>query len=127
MSSYVDVELPFGEGPGQARHSDPETSKTAAGLVTARASTARVRLLEAFALDWYSGRLGMTDEQAAAKAGLSPRSEYATRCSELRRSGVLEPTGETRQGQAGTPRIVSIITESGLDILRQRRTHRASA
>lgn len=103
------------DAPGQARATDPSTSQIAARLITAKAHTARVRLLEAF------GQRGdLTDEQAAGAAGLSLSSEYATRCSELRRAGLVVETGATRLGVAGTPRLVSRITDSGLAVLRAR-------
>lgn len=111
------------EGPGQARRTDPPTSSAAAKLVRARATSARVLLLEAFsrcsAAD-VGGPDGVTDEQAAVEARLPLTSEYATRCSELTRMGALELTGETRPGRAGPERVVRRITPLGRSILRAR-------
>jgi hypothetical protein len=107
------------EGPGQARRTDPGTSKEAAKLITARAGSARIELLEAH------GRHpeGLTDEEAARSADLSLRSEYATRCSELMRLGCIRETGETRRsGSSGLSREVRKITPLGLEILEARRT-----
>lgn len=106
------------EGPGQARGSDPETSHTAAQLIRARASSARVVLLDAFS----RYQEGLTDEEAAARAGVSLFSEYATRCSELTRAGVLEVVdGVTRPGRAGTDRMVRRITLLGWWVLSERK------
>jgi len=111
-----DVDL-FG-GPGQWRATDPDTARMAAGFVTAKATTARVRLMEAHAL-WPQG---LTDEEAADVAGLVLTSEYATRCSELHRMGFLEDTGVTRSGRAGAERMVRRISTAGLNAVMERRT-----
>lgn len=92
---------------GQARNTDPWTAKDAAMLV--RPGGQRRRLLEAHL--WNPG--GLTDEEAAAHAGVDGRSEYATRCSELVRAGLLENTDESRPGEAGMARIVRRITDKG--------------
>jgi hypothetical protein len=105
-------------GPGQARKTDPDTSVTAAKMITAKATTARVRLLTAF-FD-ARGTDGLTDEQAAKLGGVSLYSEYATRCSELRRAQLIEATGRTRPGSAGAAREVSRITPAGISVMHQR-------
>lgn len=94
-----------------SRSTDPDTSRVAERGVKVRAGTQRARLLEAFHLfDVWGG----TDEQAMKAAHhVTAASEYAKRCSELREGGFIEPTGETRLGAAGTPRIVSRITDKG--------------
>ncbi len=99
--------LSLWEAPGQSRAGDPSTSQTAA--LSVRPGSARYALLRAH-LDHPHG---LTDEEAAEFAGLSLRSEYATRCSELSRSGLLEDTGETRPGDSGLARIVRRITTNG--------------
>lgn len=107
-----------------SRNADPETSKAAAKVAPVKKNTQRARLLSAFAV----GRMdydaagspdhGLTDEQAMEAAyGVSPFSEYAKRCSELRAAGLIEPTGETRAGGQGVPRIVSRITDAGRAVL----------
>ena len=105
-------------GPGQARKEDPDTSHLAAQMVKARATSARVLLLDAF----YRHRDGdgLTDEQAATLGDVSLQSEYATRCSELRRGGLLEVTGATRRAASGAQREVSRITPAGIAVMRQR-------
>lgn len=104
------------DGPGQARASDPGTSHAAARLIRARATAARVLLLEAHA----ARPAGLTDPEAALYAGLSPASEYATRCSELARGGFLEDTGDTRPGPSGAHRVVRRITPAGAAVLAAR-------
>lgn len=104
-----------------ARATDPRTSHKAAEVIRLKAGTQRHRLLEAFARDSLVGNgTGLTDEEAMEQTvGVSPTSEYATRCSEMRRAGWLVDTGEDRKGNSGTPRIVSRITEKGLAELRR--------
>lgn len=106
-----------------SRNTDPETSR-AAEPVKVRAGSQRARLLEGFSL--YSRQAirptGLTDEEAMQWAeGVSPTSEYAKRCSELREGGYIEPTGETRTGAAGSQRIVSRITDKGIEWVRKNR------
>lgn len=98
-----------------SRTSDPDTSRVAERVVKIKAGTQRARLLEGFArAQWNWDSDGATDEEAMEMAvGVSATSEYAKRCSELREGGFIEPTGETRLGAAGTPRIVSRITAKG--------------
>lgn len=101
-----------------SRNTDPATSHAAAAEIKIRANSQRALLLQAFSLH-YRSRLsgeyrGLTDEEAMEWAeGVSPTSEYAKRCSELREGGFIEPTGETRAGSAGPQRIVSKITDKG--------------
>lgn len=124
MTAYQDVPL-FGAAhdltgeprPGRARATDPETSHTAAAAITVRAGTHRFLLLDAFDAAACALMDGLTDEQAAQAAGLTA-AEYAKRCSELRDAGLIEPTGATRPGSAGVPRIVSRITDRGYAALR---------
>lgn len=100
-----------------SRATDPDTSHAAAKEIKVKAGSQRAKLLSAFwwadSRDRYSGSL--TDEQAMDlnRGGVSPTSEYAKRCSELREGGFIEPTGETRAGSAGPQRIVSRITAKG--------------
>jgi hypothetical protein len=90
-----------------ARATDPETSQAATPR-RVDAKNARGQLLDA-----YSRMTDATDEEAAERAGLSLRSEYAKRCSELREAGYIEPTGGTRLGSSGHRRIVCRITLAG--------------
>jgi hypothetical protein len=63
------------------------------------------------------GRDGYTDEEAAGVAHVS-HVGYWKRCSELRNLGLIEDTGRTRPGVAGTPQMVCRITDRGLAVLR---------
>jgi hypothetical protein len=103
----------FGEVP-KARATDPATSHDAAEAVRVRSGTAKHKLLKAYA---QAGAAGLTDEEAAVAAGLSLASEYATRCSELTKLGLLAPTDLTRVGSSGQARIVRRITAQGYDTL----------
>lgn len=96
-----------------SRSQDPGTSHQAAQAITVKANTQRGRLLAA-----WGALEDATDEEAMEKAeGVSPVSEYAKRSSELRDAGLIEATGEARKGSAGTPRIVSRITDEGRRVL----------
>lgn len=56
---------------------------------------------------------GLTAEEAREAAGLSPRSCYWKRCSELRECGFIRPTGETRPGDTDMHQMVCVITDTG--------------
>jgi hypothetical protein len=105
-------QLSIEESTPKARADDPRTSHAAAAEVKIKATTAKARLL----LAHYDYQWGMTDEEAATRAGLSLVSEYATRCSELRKLDppLLAETGRERKGRAGMGRIVSQITPAGI-------------
>jgi hypothetical protein len=90
-----------------------------------KAGTQRFRLLAAFAAA-FEGKLGvtafdgLTDEEAMEVAeGVSPKSEYATRCSELRTAGYIVDTGQDRKGDSRLPRIICRITPMGLAAYRR--------
>jgi len=100
----------------KARASDPATSHNAADAILPRSGTAKARLLEAH----YVHPEGLTDREAAEWAGLNLRSEYATRCSELVRSGLLRDTDETRQDpDTKADRMVRRITAKGEQLMNQ--------
>lgn len=105
-----------------SRTSDPSTSH-GAEPVKVKAGTQRAHLLYSFNdYDRNPDGYGLTDEQAMALTlAVSPFSEFAKRCSELREGGFIEPTGETRAGSAGPQRIVSRITERGRSWIRENR------
>lgn len=81
-------------------------------LITAKADSARVQLLGAH----VAHPNGLTDEEAASLCEVSMLSEYATRCSELKRDGLLMDTSQTRPGHNGIPRIVRKVTPVGIAI-----------
>lgn len=109
-----------------ARRSDPVTSGKGDADVTRRAGSQAVRLLRAYAR--LEGE-GATDSEARAAAGLSSRSCYWKRCSELRAEGLIEPVRTSQpctDGRSvdlgpltrpdvdtGSDRIVCAITDRG--------------
>lgn len=98
--------------PPRTRTGDYETSNEGAVKVAHRASAQKRDLLWAFA-DFPEG---LTDEEAAA-VSLLTHSCYWKRCGELRADGLIEYNGETRVGNAGVRRRVSIITERGRSVV----------
>jgi hypothetical protein len=101
---------PVDEVKGRTRRGDYATSKAGARAVSFRAGTQKALLLRAFA---DAGPSGLSDDEAAQNAGLSPTSCYWKRCGELRAVGLIQFTGEERQGSAGVDRMVSTITAAG--------------
>ncbi|HEY7821244.1 MAG TPA: hypothetical protein VIG24_00325 [Acidimicrobiia bacterium] len=107
-------ELVFDEHPGRHRQPDWGTSVRAGKAVAYRAGTQKAALLDAFRSAWP---LGLTDEEAARRAGLSLSSEYSKRCGELRQDGYIavEYVGSeplTRPGSSGLDRVVSAALET---------------
>jgi hypothetical protein len=101
------------------RTGDYATSVQGAHDVAKRAPNYRMRLLAEYA-DMHEisdGQGGLTDEEAAYQCGLLG-SCYWKRCGELRRDNLIEFTGDTRVGAAGTSRNISRITERGRSALR---------
>jgi hypothetical protein len=96
---------------GKVRANDPLTSRQAALFMDAqgKSTSARQRLIEAH----FAAPNGLTDEEAAKAAGLDLSSEYSTRCSELKRDGLLEDTDRTRAGSTGLQRTVRQLTAKG--------------
>jgi hypothetical protein len=71
-----------------------------------RAGSQKARLLAAFEAAFPAN---LTDEEAAAAAGISLGSEFSKRCGELRQDGkIVQIEGRTRLGSAGVPRLVSV-------------------
>ncbi len=102
----------------KARTTDPSTSHDAAEAIRMRAGASRAKLLLAHYDDYIANgwdHSGLIDEEAAAIAGLSLDSEYATRCSELRKCKppLLMMMEEERTGRAGVERKISRLTKAG--------------
>lgn len=94
--------------PGQARADDPKTSHQAAAKV--KAGSARHWLIWSYAASGTE----LTSYEANLRVDGKGGMEYSTRCSELKRSGYLEPTGESRVSQeSGMKREVLRITPAG--------------
>lgn len=108
----VDVAAPMSSA---ARRTDPSTSHQAAHdpVLAVRRGSQRFLLLRAFA---GAGLVGLTDEEAGQRASVR-RIADTRRCSELRRGGLIVPTGETRKLSTGCEGMVCICTRAGLDAL----------
>ena len=105
---------PLDERTGRVRATDPETSVAGAESIAYRAGSQKAKLLEAYSRHPVAG---LTDEEACVEAGLSLRSCFWKRCSEMRQDGYIFETGQTRLGDAGVARMVCIITPLGLTSL----------
>ena len=89
-----------------ARRSDPSTSRTAAMATPARKRTHRYELLRAYA------RGPATDFAAGDLAGMEYH-ERSRRGADLRRAGLIAPTGEVQKSPMGKPARVCEITPAG--------------
>lgn len=106
--------------PPASRRDDWETSKAAERMIAAKRPTQVLRMLRAYQF------LERTDEEAADRSELL-RSCYWKRAGELRALGLIEATGETRKGSAGTARIVCRITDEGKRVLDEHRRRHTTA
>jgi hypothetical protein len=106
MLSLFDA--PVVEVQSQARHDDPETSKIVAKQSPLRRGSERYHLLGAYEV--YGA---LTDDEAAARAQCCSEYEARRRCSDLRRFGLIERTGETRESSLGNQSMVCRITVEG--------------
>lgn len=98
------------------RTEDPWTSKAGAVDVQIRKGSQQATLLKLYAQQPY-WTCGLTDEEAGELSGLArlPRCCYWKRCSELRRMGLIEDTGESRMSTAGSAQRAFRITMLGMD------------
>lgn len=92
----------------RVRTVDQTTSAAAAASLPKITDQHRILLIEFE----RAGQDGLTDEEAADRAGLPVRSCWWKRCGELRSAGLIRATGATRKGQAGRERIVSVAVRS---------------
>jgi hypothetical protein len=94
---------------GRHRHPDWITSIAGAGSVAYRAGSQKARLLAAYKASYPEG---LTDDEAAEKAGLPLTSCYWKRCGELRQDNAIAHKGEQRTSQVtGEMRIVCYYAE----------------
>lgn len=105
---------------GRSRRDDHATSEAGARDVGSRAPTQRLRLLAVYPA---AGEVGLTAEEAAKAAGVSLRSCFWKRVSELAQDGDIEQQvrdGEevTRKGDAGVECNVYVLTPAGRAKLR---------
>lgn len=87
-----------------SRDSDPATSKIAEAMIHAKRPTQMLLILHCYL------RGDLTDEQASDEAQIR---HGWKRCADLRNAGLIEPTGRTIIGKAGTPVMVCKITRYG--------------
>ena len=105
------------EAPGRHRIPDHSTSIAGAKDVAFRAGSQKAKLLRAFArLHAADPAAGYTNDEAQVAAGLSARSCYWHRVTELVASELVEETGETRPGESGSAQKVRRITDKGLEV-----------
>lgn len=98
------------------RATDPDTSEAAAKNVKVRAGSQCAILLEQY---WFD-RHGLTDEEAGIKSGLAKRGAgYWKRCADLRRMGYIVDTGVRREMSSGSKGMVCVLTQKGLDWIKE--------
>ena len=103
MPTFEDVPL--------FRSSDPVTSAEGARHIRPKADSHAMRLLRVYA---GAPIYGLTDEEAGSQTDIV---HAWKRCADLRRLGLIEPTGETRPTVAGVNARVCRITAAGLEAL----------
>lgn len=86
----------------QARDTDPATSHSALAKGRDKRRSDCDRLLAEYG---RAGARGLTDQEAASRAGLTGTG-FWKRCSDLRASRAIVPTGETRVGPSGRATMV---------------------
>lgn len=92
-----------------ARKNDPATSKAAAGRLKPNTQMARIAIA-------YREHGPLIDDEAGNFAGLA-HAGYWKRCSDLRKAGIIEPTGETRTGKSGEQQRVCRLTVLGIELV----------
>lgn len=106
----------LGEGGPLTRTGDYDTSIAGAASIRMRRRSQQFKLLREFCI---AGDTGLTDEEAADAAQVPTLSCYWRRCTDLRQLGLIEATDQRRKGEAGVPRIVSVVTEKGKEVYRR--------
>lgn len=96
-----------------ARSSDPSTSKKAASCFAYARGSQKFLLLEAFARNAYDSGDGLSDEEAASRAGLKRLDSGHKRCSELRSAGLIEVVAD-KMGDHGCAVRISKATMRGI-------------
>lgn len=105
-----DANPDFGLFAPASRNTDPATSKMGERDVKPRRGSQAIRLLEAYRITDTS-LAGLTDEEAARYAKLNAGAWK--RCSDLRRAGYIQPTGNLRLSSFGSMVQVCRITDAG--------------
>lgn len=94
------------------RSTDPTTSAEGARHIRPKAGSQAMRLLRVYA---GAPIYGFTDEEAGSQTDIV---HGWKRCADLRRLGLIEPTGDTRPTVAGVQARVCRITQAGLEALK---------
>lgn len=94
-----------------ARRTDPDTSHEAAASTKITKQALRV-------LNAYRGGMALTDHEAYQNSGFSLDIGHGQRCSDLRKSGLIERAGRGRS-PAGKAAYVCVITQAGFRYLRE--------
>jgi hypothetical protein len=94
------------------RNTDPEGSVNGAKHITPKRGSQAYSLLIAY---MGSPVYGLTDEEACTIRGIH---HGWKRCADLRRLGLIEPTGDMRPTVAGVNAMVCRITQAGLEALK---------
>jgi len=97
------------------RNTDPEGSVNGANHIRYKRTSQAMRLLAVYK-DHHI--YGLLDETAAAKANISGGWK---RCADLRRLGLIEPTGDMAVTTAGVNAMVCRITSAGIEALNDAR------
>lgn len=105
---------------GRTRADDHATSMQGAIAAGRRAPNLRLRLLVQYR---EAGTVGLTDEEAAEKAGIGMRSCPWKRSGELRQDRLIEQqiaggVPLVRKGTSGVDQMVCVVTGPGLAVLR---------
>lgn len=100
-----------------ARRTDPDTSAAAAHSLGHRPRIMRERLLGEFA----AVPLGLTAEQAAARAGYTAADGAWKRVSDLQNAGLISDTGARSTGLSGRSQVLWAITDEGRRVWRDRK------
>ena len=95
------------------RATDPDTSAAGARHIRPKVGSQIMLLLQVYR---DHSIYGLTDEQACTLATLV--NGGWKRCSDLRRLGWIEPTGETRPATSGVPQRICRITAAGVEALK---------
>lgn len=97
------------------RNTDPEGSVNGANHIRYKRTSQAMRLLAVYN---EHPIYGLLDETAAALAGISGGWK---RCADLRRLGLIEPTGDMAVTTAGVNAMVCRITPAGIEALNDAR------
>lgn len=94
------------------RNTDPQGSVNGAKHITPKRGSQAMRLLAIYA---QNPIMGLTDEEASSQTGIL---HGWKRCADLRRMGLIEPTGTMRPTVAQVNAMVCRITQQGLEALK---------